>query len=406
MRTLDSKDHILREASRIFPRMVKIRRTIHQYPELGFEEHRTARLVATTLRSVGLRVEENVAGTGVVGLLAGGRKGPVVAIRGDMDALPIQEQNTVAYRSRVKGKMHACGHDVHTSIVLGTAMVLSSIKDRLSGSVKFIFEPSEEKNPPGARELIKAGVLMNPRVDVVFGLHVFARAETGKLGFRPGPMMAAADEVHITIKGKGGHGALPHLTVDPVVVAAEVVVALQKIVSRFTNPFHPRVLTIGKIEGGTAQNVIPDQVQIAGTLRTMDESERKEAHAMIFRTVKGVTLSSGAKFELGIVEGAPVLYNDPKVTRFAMEAGRAYAGAKNVFIAEPVMGGESFGYFLQQIPGTLFRLGIANKRKGIIHDLHTPCFNVDEEAMKTGAGFLAYLAQQYLDPFLGPAGVS
>lgn len=390
------KTLIQKEAARIFPALVGIRRKLHRNPELGFEEHQTSTLVAETLRSLGLSVRTGVAGTGVIGLMYGKRKSPVVAIRGDMDALPIQEQNTVPYRSRVAGKMHACGHDAHTAIALGAAMVLASVKDRLEGSVKFIFEPSEERNPPGARELIREGVLSDPKVNAIFGLHVFVRAEAGKLGFRSGPMMAAADEVYITIKGKGGHGALPHLTVDPVVVAAEVILSLQKLVSRNANPFQPGVLTLGKIEGGTAQNIIPDEVKITGTLRSMDENWRREAHKIIRRTVKGVTSAAGASFDLRIIEGAPVLVNDPAMTGFAADVCKHYVGVRNVFEVEPVMGGESFGYFLQKVPGTFFRLGVANRRKGIVHEIHTPRFNIDEDALKIGAGYFAYLASEYL----------
>lgn len=391
-----TSSYFQRTAREIFPKLVDIRRSIHAHPELGFEEVRTSALVAKTLRSLGLKVQTGVAGTGVVGLLEGKKRGPVVAIRGDMDALPITELNRVPYRSKISGRMHACGHDAHTTMALGAAMLLAPLKKELEGSVKFIFEPSEERNPPGAQELIKAGVLENPRVDAIFGLHVFARAEAGKVGFRAGPMMASADEFYVVIKGKGGHGALPHLTIDPVVVAAELIIALQKVVSRGINPFHPGVLTIGKIEGGTAQNIIPDEVRLAGTLRSMDERWRKNAQRLIQRTVKGVTSAAGARYSLEIREGAPVLINDPRLTQFASSMCSEYIGARNVFTVEPVMGGESFGYFLKEVPGTFFRLGIANRKRGIVHDIHTARFNIDEQSLKIGAGFLAYLADQYL----------
>lgn len=396
MKTSAVNHFILAETNRIFPRLVNLRRRIHMYPELGSQERMTAALVARTLRRIGLRVTTGVGGTGVVGLLAGKRTRPVVAIRGDMDALPIQEKNAIPYRSRISGLMHACGHDAHTAMALGAAMVLAGMKDSLEGSVKFIFEPSEEQSPPGALKLIEAGVLKNPKVDVIFGQHVYARADAGMVGFHSGPMMAAADELYITIKGKGGHGALPHLTVDPVVIAAEVILALQKVVSRNANPFQPRVLTLGKLQGGTAPNVIPDSVHIAGTLRSLDERWRSKAHRLIRRTIRGITSASGAGYELQMIEGAPVLVNDPGITSFAESVGRGLLGKRRVFDAEPVMGGESFGYFLQEVPGTFFRLGIANKNKGFTHDLHTSSFDIDEDAMKTGTAVLAALAREYL----------
>ncbi|MCZ6775706.1 MAG: M20 family metallopeptidase [Ignavibacteria bacterium] len=390
------KENIRQETAQIFPTLVQLRRQIHKNPELGFEEQKTSALVARTLRSLGLRVQAGIAKTGVVGMLEGRKKSPVVALRADMDALPIHEQNKIPYRSSLQGKMHACGHDAHTAIALGAAMLLSSMKDQLDGSVKFIFEPCEEKSPSGAAELIKRGVLANPKVGAIFGMHVFARAEVGRVGFRAGPMMAASDELYITIKGKGGHGAFPHLSVDALVVAAEVVLALQKVISRQVNPFSPHVLTIGKIEGGTAPNIIPNEVKITGTLRSMDEKWRKQARKSIVRMIKGVTSASGASFELEIKEAGPVLVNDERLTKFAEDVCKDYLGPRNVFTVEPVMGGEPFAYYLQKVPGTFFRLGIANRRKGIVHDLHTPRFNIDEEALKVGAGFFAYLAHEYL----------
>jgi len=390
------KNQIKQEANTIFRKVVELRRSIHQYPELAFEEHRTAELVARTLKSLGIEVESGVAKTGVVGLLRGKLQGKCVALRADMDALPIEEQNNVSFKSKIPGKMHACGHDVHTATLLGAAMILSRIRDELNGTVKFIFQPSEEKNPGGAGFMIKEGVLENPKVETIFGLHVFAQADVGKVGFCPGPMGASADELYITIKGKGGHGAYPHLAVDPVIVAAEVVLALQKVVSRNIDPLQPCVLTIGKIQGGTTTNVIPDEVKLFGTLRAMNEEWRRKSWTLIEQTIKGITSAAGAKYELEIDKGYPVLVNNPDVTAFAKTASAEFLGKRNVFHAEPAMGAEDFSYYLQKVPGTFFRLGVRNKKKGIVHNPHTAHFNVDEEAMKVGSGVLAYLAYEYL----------
>ncbi len=388
------KEKIKREANSIFKTVVAFRRDLHKNPELAYKEKRTAMVIARTLRSLGLAVQTGVAKTGVIGILRGKRSSPVVALRADMDALPIGEESRVSYRSEIPGVMHACGHDVHVSNVVGAAMILSQMRNVLEGTVKFVFEPSEERNPGGAIGMLKEGALDD--VDAIFGLHVYPRAETGKLGFRAGPTMAAADELSITIRGKGGHGARPQSAVDPVVVASEVVLALQTVVSRGLNPFQPVVLTIGKIEGGTAQNVIPDEVRLEGTLRTVDSHTRKRAHELVRRKVAGVCAAAGAKFKLVISKGNPPLINQPTETEFARVRAVEFRGIRNVFEVEQVMGGESFAYFLEKIPGTFFRLGVANKRKGIVHEVHTPLFDVDEQAMKTGAGFFAYLAYEYL----------
>ncbi|HEY4644155.1 MAG TPA: amidohydrolase [Bacteroidota bacterium] len=388
------KDEIKREADSIHRKLIAIRRDLHEHPELAYEEKRTASVVAKTLKSLGLRVRTGIAKTGVVAALKGKSPGAVIALRADLDALPITEQNDVPYRSKTSGKMHACGHDVHTANVIGAAIILSRIKDAFDGSVLFVFEPSEERNPGGASLMLKEGALAG--VDAIFGLHVYTRSKAGTLGFRSGPMMAAADELEITVKGKGGHGARPQATVDPIVVASQVVLALQTVVSRGVNPLHPVVLTIGKIQGGSAQNVIPDDVQLVGTLRTTDSNTRERTHKLIRRTVAGVCSSAGASFHLVISRGNPPLINDPMETDFARGRAEEYVGSRNVFEADQVMGGESFAYFLEKIPGTFFRLGVVNRRKGFVHDVHTPWFDVDEEAIRVGSGFFAYLAYEYL----------
>jgi amidohydrolase len=391
---LNDKERILKLSEKYYKKIVSIRRKIHQYPELAFEEYRTAKLVADTLRSLGIRVKTGIAKTGVMGILKGSGKVSgkfkTIALRADMDALPIHEQTGLKFASKIPGKMHACGHDAHTSILLGTAMILNEMKDKFSGIVKFIFQPSEEKNPGGAKMMIKEGILRNPKVDMIFGLHVRPDSETGKVFFKDGPLMASSDEIYITIKGKGGHGARPHKTIDPIVISAEVILSLQKIVSRFFDPAEPRVLTIGGINAGSAPNVIPDEVKIMGTLRTMNEIWRKKAWQMIEQVIKGITSSYGADYELKIEPGYPVLINHPAATAFAKEKAIELLGRKRVGDAYEIMGAEDFAYYLQKIPGCFIWLGAGDERQK--YDIHSSKFNLKEEAMKTGSALLAYLA--------------
>ncbi len=372
--------------------MVSIRRRIHQYPELAFEEYETSKLVAQTLKSLNLKVEAGIAKTGVVGIIEGKAKGKakVVALRADMDALPIQEQTNLPYASKVPGKMHACGHDSHTAMVLGSAMILNELKEQFSGIVKFIFQPSEEKNPGGASLMIKDGVLDNPRVDLIFGLHVRPDAEPGKVFIKEGPLMASSDEIYIKIKGKGGHGARPHFATDPIVIASEIVLALQKITSRFFDPIEPRVLTIGSIHAGTATNIIPDEATISGTLRTMNEEWRKKAWKLIEKIARGIASTYGADCEVKISKGYPVLINDLEATKFAREKAIELFGKNKVFEARPVMGAEDFAYYLQKVPGCFIWLGAGSKNSK--HDIHSSKFTINEEAMKFGSSILAYLA--------------
>lgn len=388
------RDKIFHLADKFFPKIVSIRRKIHQYPELAFEEYKTSKLVAQTLKSLNLKVELGIAKTGVVGIIEGKAKGngkaKVVALRADMDALPIQEQTNLPYASKVPGKMHACGHDSHTAMVLGSAMILNELKDQFSGVVKLIFQPSEEKNPGGASVMIKDGVLENPKVDFIFGLHVRPDAEPGKVFIKEGPLMASADEIYIKIKGKGGHGARPHFTIDPVVIASEIVLALQKITSRFFDPIEPRVLTIGSIHAGTATNIIPDEATISGTLRTMNEEWRKKAWEMIEKVVRGIASTYGADCEIKISKGYPVLVNDPEATKFAREKAIELLGKNKVFEAKPVMGAEDFAYYLQKVPGCFIWLGAGSKNSK--YDIHSSKFTINEEAMKFGSSLLAYLA--------------
>ncbi len=393
---MELQQRIKTEVDRIFPRLVEIRRDIHAHPELGYQEVRTSELVASELQKIGFEVRTGIAKTGVVGLFQGSAKGRTVAIRGDMDALPIQERNKFDFCSTVAGVMHACGHDAHTTMVLGAAMVLSTLREDVRGKVKFLFEPSEEKNPPGARAMVSKGVLKNPVVDAIFGLHVDPGSPSGTLGFIEGPMMAAADEVTITIHGKSAHGSQPHLAIDPIMIMAQVIIGLQTIISRHRHPNDPSVLTFGKVHGGDAQNVIPDEVQIRGTLRTMNDRWRKESHRLIRRTAEGIAQSHGGSACVEFLDGACAVINDASVTSFARQCAIDFVAKENVAELSPVMTAETFGYFLQKVPGVLFRLGVANKRKGIVHDLHTSHFTIHEDAMKTGAGFFAYLTIEYL----------
>lgn len=390
------REHILAASTRAFPKVVALRRAIHKNPELAFEEVQTAALVLKTLRGLGIPAKGGIAKTGVVGLITGGSPGPCVALRADMDALPIVEQTKLPYASRNHGVMHACGHDGHTAMALGAAMVLSELRKELKGSVKLLFQPSEERNPGGAPGMIEAGVLANPRVVAIFGQHVLSHADAGTVGFCSGPMMASADELYITIRGKGGHGAKPHVAVDPIVTAAQVVLALQTIVSRRIDPFQQCVVTIGKISGGTTTNIIPDEVKLVGTVRAMNEKVRAQIHREIERIIRGVTSAAGATFTLEFSKGYPVLENDSVITAFAQDSAKRLLGAKRVFHAAPLMGAEDFAYFLQRVPGTFFRLGIRKPGATNAADIHQATFTIDERALLTGTATMAFLAADYL----------
>ena len=371
--------------------IISLRRKIHQYPELAFKEFETAKLIYSKLKSVKPDKVSKIAGTGVTALISGKSGSKCVGLRADMDALPILENTGLPFASKNRGVMHACGHDAHMAMLYGAMLIISGLKSEFKGKVKFIFQPAEEKNPGGASILVKHGILKNPKVDVIFGQHVITGKPAGSLGFCPGVMMASQDELYITITGKSGHGAKPHTTVDPIVIASQVVLALQTIASRNTNPYDPLVITIGKFEGGTATNIIPAEVKLAGTIRTLNEKLRKKSLKLIDRTLKGITESAGAKYKFEISPGYPELVNDAKITEFASNAALKYAGKKNVFKAESIMAAEDFAYYLKKIPGTFYRIGVGNTS-----DIHTPEINLDEAALPAGAGFMAYLAISYL----------
>ena len=382
----------IKELSRQYaPGFVEVRHYLHAHPELSYREFETSKFVQGKLREIGIPFEI-MAGTGVVGLIEGKNPGKrVIALRADMDALPIQEENEVPYKSVNKGVMHACGHDVHTSILLGAAKILQDLKKNWEGTVKLIFQPGEEKNPGGASLLINESVLQNPEPQAIFGLHVHPGLETGCLSFREGVVMASADEIYITIRGKGGHAAAPHTTVDTILVSSHLVVALQQIISRNRNPFSPSVLSITSFQGGSTTNVIPSEVKLMGTFRAMDEAWRFRAHELIRNTAMGIVHSMGAEMDLHIDVGYPVVHNHEELTRRARIQAEEYMGKDYISETEMRMGSEDFGYYTRLIPGCFYRLGVMNVEKGIVSGVHTPTFDIDESAIEIGMGVMAWL---------------
>ncbi len=398
MATLTPSD-FLAAAKRRHERLVEIRRTLHANPELAFQEFETSKLAASVLQEHGIDVTSGVATTGVVGTLKGsrGEKEKCVALRGDMDCLPIQEETGLPFASRNPGRMHACGHDAHTTMALGAAMILSELREQIDGTVKFLFQPSEELLPGGASVMIADGALDGPKVDAIFGQHVAPMVPAGAVGFHPGAMMASADEIYITIRGKEGHAAMPQLSIDPIVAACELVMALQKVVSRTLDPFQPGVLTIGKMVGGSATNIIPGEVKIEGTLRAMNEEWRAQAHRRIEDIIKGVCLGNGTSYELDIRLGYPALQNDPWATRFAQQAARDLLGERAVFDAPPMMGAEDFAYYLEKVPGTFWWIGAGTAEQGCVAGLHNPRFTIDESILPVGSALMAWVAYKYLE---------
>lgn len=387
------KERIQQLAKNNHTQIVAIRRHLHANPELSFEEFNTAKFIVKTLKDLGFTVQEGIANTGAAVLIEGKKPSKkIIALRADIDALPILEQNKVPYKSKIDGIMHACGHDVHTSSLIGTAMILNSLKEHFEGTIKLIFQPAEEKAPGGAIAMIKEGVLKNPAPTIILGQHVSPILPVGKVGFTKGTVMASTDELHITVKGKGGHAASPHLAVDPILIASHIIVALQQIVSRNTDPIKPCVVSICQIKGGEATNVIPEEIYLAGTLRTISEEWRQEARKKITHLSQSIAEGMGGKCEVNIKPGYPATYNDPTLTERAMDAAQSYMGADNVDYMDMCMGGEDFAYFAQQIPGCYYLIGIQNNKLGINSFVHTPTFNVDEEVLTIAPGLMSWLA--------------
>ncbi|MFZ5816284.1 MAG: M20 metallopeptidase family protein [Bacillota bacterium] len=392
-----SKEQIWDLARAVHPYAVAIRRHLHRNPELSFEEHDTHRFLVEQLQELGFAFESGLGGgTGIKAVLEGGRPGPTVALRADIDALPILEETGLEFASQRPGKMHACGHDVHTAILLATAKALQALQAELPGKVVFLFQPGEEKNPGGASLMIRDGCLENPKVEAIFGLHVMPFMETGSMGFGAGPLMASPDEVEVTVVGRGGHGAAPHLTVDPVLAACQIITLLQQVVARNVSPFQQAVITVGMIHGGTAPNVIPDEVTFKATVRTMDPEVRKLMPRRIEEVVKGVCDAAGATYRFHYDPGYPVLINDLQMTELARRAALAVLEPGQVQGMAPSMGGEDFAYYLEKVPGTFARLGAMAPGATKPYGLHTSRLLIDEECIAVGTAYYISVVQQYL----------
>lgn len=390
------KDKIQALAQNIHGDVVKHRRHLHANPELSFEEYQTSAYVKSVLDELGIEWT-SMANTGVVGLIKGAIPSEaVIALRADMDALPIKEANDVPYKSQNEGVMHACGHDVHTSSLLGTAKILQSLKSDFAGTIKLIFQPAEEKLPGGASLMIKEGVLENPKPQAVIGQHVMPLIDAGKIGIRSGKYMASTDELYVTVKGKGGHGAQPQQNIDPVVITSHIIIALQQIVSRFADPKLPTVLSFGKVIANGATNVIPNEVYLEGTFRTLNEEWRAEAHQKMKKMAEGIAESMGASCEFKIVNGYPFLVNEEALTAQVRGFAENYLGKENVEDLDIWMAAEDFSYYSQAADACFYRLGIRNEERGITSSVHTPTFDIDETALATSTGLMAYIALKRL----------
>lgn len=386
------------EANQIKGELIEIRRTLHQYPELGFEETNTSKFIKDFLRKEGIKFKE-FAGTGVCGIIEGTKEGEnkkVIGLRADIDGLPMQDKKSCSYASKVSGKMHACGHDGHTTILLGAAKLLNKNKDKFNGTIKLIFEPAEETTG-GAKVMIEEGVLTNPTVDVMCGLHVEETLDAGMIMVRRGTVNAASNPFNITIKGSGGHGAYPDTAVDPIVMASHVVTSLQSIVSREIKPVNPAVVTIGSIHGGTAQNIIPNEVKLGGIIRTMTNEDREFAKLRLKEIVNGVCTTFRGSAEIEIEESYPCLYNDDDMVKILEDSAKNIIGVENVKVQKsPKLGVESFAYFANKVPSVFYFLGIRNEEKGIIHSAHNSLFDIDEDALPIGVAIQCEVAMNYL----------
>lgn len=390
------KDKVTLLANQIHADTVANRRHLHAHPELSFHEYETSAFVAKKLDELGIEYKK-MANTGLVALIKGSKpSNAVVALRADMDALPILEANDVEYKSQNPGVMHACGHDVHTSSLLGTAKILSELKEEFGGTVKLIFQPAEEKLPGGANLMIQEGVLENPKPDAVLGQHVMPLIETGKVGFRAGKYMASTDEIYVTVHGKGGHGAQPQQNIDPVVITSHIIIALQQIISRVADPKTPSVLSFGKVIANGATNVIPNEVYLEGTFRTMDEEWRAKAHEKMKKMAEGIAEAMGGTCDFNIVNGYPFLINEEKLTANARAFAEDYLGKENVVDLDLWMAAEDFAYFSQATDACFYRLGTGNISRGITSSVHTPTFDVDEDSLRLSTGLMTYIALKQL----------
>jgi amidohydrolase len=390
---------IRERAEKIFPEVVALRRDIHAHPELSFEEKRTTALISDYLEKLGITIEPSILETGVVAVLRGKKASAsrkLIALRADIDALPLNEENTHGFCSQEPGKMHACGHDMHTAMLLGAVNILSTLVDELEGDVLLIFQPAEEKAPGGAKPLLDAGLFSRFKPSAIIGQHCFSTVDAGKVALCEGSFMAAADEFYITVNGQGGHASAPHKAADPVLAAAHIITAVQHLVSRVVPPHESAVVSISSIHGGNAPNVIPRQVAMSGTMRSMNEGVRSLLHEKLRSTVSHVAAGLGVEASAEIKNGYPVLYNNPAVTAAAASICSEYLGKENVLACEPIMTAEDFSYYLQACPGTFWQIGTGGNDQKKDNTLHSPVFNPDETALLTGSGLLAYTAFRLL----------
>ena len=395
---MSQTDHLKSDIDELVPDLIAMRRDLHEHPELAFEEVRTSGIVAQRLKSMGLEVQTGIAKTGVVGLLRGGANKPgakTIAIRADMDALPIHEMNDIAYRSTIDGKMHACGHDGHTSILLAVADMLNKRREELSGNVKFVFQPAEE-NIGGAEPMIKEGAMQD--VDGIIGLHLISDYPLGRVGVRSGPVFASADRFILTVNGKGGHAAMPETTVDPIVISAHIVTALQTLISRETSPMGSAVITIGTIKAGTAFNIIPESAEMHGTMRSFNADHRQKLKRRISEVAQGIATAMGGSCEVNMLDGCPPCVNDGKMTEVVHGAAIATVGEQDVDASDDVMtaGSDDMACFLEAVPGCYFIVGAKNEAKGANYPHHHPRFNIDEDALPIGVEVLTRAAMDYL----------
>ncbi len=395
---MSQSDYLKSDIDELVPDIIAMRRDLHEHPELAFEEVRTSGIVAQRLRTMGLEVQTGVAKTGVVGLLRGGISKPgakTIAIRADMDALPIQEMNDINYRSTIDGKMHACGHDGHTSILLAVADLLNKRREELTGNVKFVFQPAEE-SIGGAEPMIKEGAMQD--VDGIIGLHLISDYPLGRVGVRAGAVFASADKFILTVKGKGGHAAMPETTVDPIVISAYIVTALQTLISRETSPLSPAVITVGKIQAGTAFNIIPESAEMHGTIRAFSAEHRSKLMRRLGEIAQGIATAMGGSCEVEVIGGCPPCVNDPKMTEIVRDAATAAVEEKEVDASEEVMttGSDDMACFLEAVPGCYFIVGAKNEEKGANYPHHHPRFNIDEDALPIGVEVLTRTAMDFL----------